>query len=133
MLQKDLNEIIENQTDVIQALKEADNFYICHYCKKREQIEHRRCFWDSKSKIWETKNGKLAVTCVAMDSEEHTIVGYRTFTDIFNITGRVAKFPTSEAVQGVPPDIVRTAERSIIQSLTKAIPNFIGGPATKSN
>jgi len=34
-----------------------------------------------------------------MDNEEHTIVGYRTFTDIFNVTGRVAKFPTSEAVQ----------------------------------
>ena len=99
MLEKDLNEIIENQADVIEALKGADHFYIIHYCKKREQIEHRRCYWDDKSKIWETKNGKLAVTCVAMDNEEHTIVGYRTFTDIFNIPGRVAKFPTSEAVQ----------------------------------
>ena len=99
MLQKDLNEIIENDQQVIQSLKEADHFYICYYSKKNECIEHRRCFWDSKSKIWETKNGKLAVTCVAMDNEEHTIVGYRTFTDIFNITGRMAKFPTSEAVQ----------------------------------
>ena len=99
MIQKHLNEIIDHQAEVVEALKEADHFYICHYCKKREQIEYRRCFWDDKSKIWETKNGKLAVTCVAMDSEEHTIVGYRTFTDIFNITRRVAKFPTSEAVQ----------------------------------
>ena len=99
MLEKDLNEIIENQTEVIEALKEADHFYICHYSKKNERIEHRRCFWDSKSKIWETSKGKLAVTCVAMDNEEHTIVGYRTFTDIFNITGRVAKHPTSEAIQ----------------------------------
>ena len=99
MLEKDLNEIIENQTEVIEALKEADHFYICHYSKKNERIEHRRCFWDSKSKIWETSKGKLAVTCVAMDNEEQTIVGYRTFTDIFNITGRVAKFPTSEVVQ----------------------------------
>ena len=41
MLEKDINEIIENQTEVIDALKEADHFYICHYCKKREQIEHR--------------------------------------------------------------------------------------------
>ena len=99
MLEKDLNEIIENQTEVIDALKQADHFYICHYCKKREQIEYRRCYWDDKSKIWEPQNGKLAVTCVAMDNEEHTISGYRTFTDIFNITGRVAKFPTSEGVQ----------------------------------
>ena len=99
MLEKDLtNELIDDQ-EVIKSLKEADHFYICYYSKKNECIEWRRCFWDDKSKIWETKNGKLAVTCVAMDNEEHTIVGYRTFTDIFNITGRVAKFPTSEEVQ----------------------------------
>ena len=98
-LKNGVDELIENQTEVIEALKQADHFYITHYCKKRDNIENRRCFWDSKSKIWETKDGKLAVTCVAMDNEEHTIVGYRTFTDIFNITGRVAKFPTSEAVQ----------------------------------
>ena len=98
-LKNGTDELIENQTEVIEALQKADHFYITHYCKKRDRIEERRCFWDSKSKIWETKDGKLAVTCVAMDNEEHTIVGYRTFTDIFNITGRVAKFPTSEAVQ----------------------------------
>ena len=99
MLEKYTDELIENQEQVIDALKEADHFYICHYSKKNDRIEHRRCFWDKKSKIWETKSGKLAVTCVAMDNEEHTIVGYRTFTDIFNITGRVAKYPTSEAIQ----------------------------------
>ena len=99
MLEKYTDELIENQKQVIDALKEADHFYICHYSKKNERIEHRRCFWDEQSKIWETSKGKLAVTCVAMDSEEETIVGYRTFTDIFNITGRVAKVPTSEAVQ----------------------------------
>ncbi|MEC7721747.1 MAG: hypothetical protein VX676_03085, partial [Pseudomonadota bacterium] len=97
MLEKDLNHELIDDQQVIQSLKEADHFYICYYSKKNECIEHRRCFWDSKSKIWETKKGKLAVTCVAMDNEEHTIVGYRTFTDIFNITGRMAKFPTSEA------------------------------------
>ena len=99
MLEKDLNHEIINDNEVIQQLKEADHFYICHYSKKNERIEHRRCFWDEKSKIWETKSGKLAVTCVAMDNEEHTISGYRTFTDIFNIVGRIAKFPTSEVVQ----------------------------------
>ena len=99
MLEKDLNHELIDDQQVIQSLKEADHFYICYYSKKNECIEHRRCFWDDKSKIWETKKGKLAVTCVAMDNEEHTIVGYRTFTDIFNITGRVAKFPTSEAGQ----------------------------------
>ncbi len=64
MLKKDLDNELINDQEVIQSLKDADHFYICHYCKKRD-----------------------------------TIVGYRTFTDIFNITGRVAKFPTSEAVQ----------------------------------
>ena len=98
-LKNGTDELIENQEQVIDALKGAAHFYICHYSKKNDRIEHRRCFWDKKSKIWETKNGKLAVTCVAMDNEEHTIVGYRTFTDIFNITGRMAKFPTSEVVQ----------------------------------
>ena len=99
MLEKDLNHELIDDQQVIQSLKEADHFYICYYSKKHEEIQYRRCYWDEQSKIWETKKGKLAVTCVAMDHEELTIVGYRTFTDIFNITGRVAKFPTSEAVQ----------------------------------
>ena len=98
MLEKDLNNELINDQEVIKSLKEADHFYICHYCKKRERIEHRRCYWDSKSKIWETKTGKLAVTCVALN-EEQMITGFRPFTDIFNITGRVAKFPTSEEIQ----------------------------------
>lgn len=98
-LKNGTDELIENQEQVIDALKTADHFYICYYSKTNDRIEHRRCFWDKKSKIWETSKGKLAVTCVAMDNEEHTIVGYRTFTDIFNITGRMAKVPTSEAIQ----------------------------------
>ena len=92
-------ELIENQNEVIEQLQTADHFYICYYSKTKEQIEHRRCFWDSKSKIWETSKGKLAITCVAMDNEEHTIVGYRTFTDIFNITERLSFVPTSKAIQ----------------------------------
>lgn len=98
-LKNGVDELIENQEEVIEALKSADHFYITHYCKKRDRIEERRCFWDDKSKIWETKDGKLAVTCVALDHEEYTIVGYRTFTNIFNMTGRVSKTPTSRAVQ----------------------------------
>ena len=97
-LKNGVDELIENQEDVIEALKSADHFYITHYCKKRDRIEERRCFWDDKSKIWETKTGKLAVTCVALN-EEQMITGYRTFTDIFNITGRVSRVQTSEAVQ----------------------------------
>ena len=73
-LKNGVDELIENQEEVIEALQQADHFYITHYCKKRYIIEERRCFWDSKSKIWETSKGKLAVTCVAMDNEEHTIV-----------------------------------------------------------
>ena len=97
-LKNGIDELIEDQEEVIDALSKADHFYITHYCKKRDRIEERRCFWDSKSKIWETKGGKLAITCVALN-EEQMISGYRTFTDIFNITGRVAKVPTTKAIQ----------------------------------
>ena len=102
MVEKFLDEMLTDEVsyqEVVAAFKKADHFYITHYCKKRERIESRRCYWDDKSKIWETKDDKIAITCVAMDNEEHTIVGYRTFTDIFNVTGRVAKFPTSEVEQ----------------------------------
>ena len=97
-LKNGVDELIENQEEVIEALSKADHFYIVHYCKKRDNIEERRCYWDSKSKIWETKNGKLAITCVALNNDDYTIDGYRTFTDIFNITGRKAMH-TSEAIQ----------------------------------
>jgi len=99
MEHKYINEQEAIEGDLLaEKLQEADHFYITHYCNKREQIEERRCYWDSKSKIWETKNGKLAITCVALNNNDYTIDGYRTFTDIFNITGRKAMH-TSEAVQ----------------------------------
>ena len=82
--------------ELAEQLKKSDHLYIAHYCKKREQIEERRCFWDSKSKIWETKGGKLAITCVALNNETYEIDGYRTFTDIFSIEGRRAKHRSSE-------------------------------------
>ena len=97
MLEKDIDEIV-NDTEVMMALEKADHFYITFFNKSKDRIESRRCFWDSKSKIWETKEGKIAICCVAMDNEEHTISGYRTFTDIFNITGRRAMH-TSEVIQ----------------------------------
>ena len=86
-LKNGVDELIENQEDVIEALKSADHFYITHYCKKRDRIEERRCFWDSKSKIWETANGKFAITCVALNQETYEIDGYRTFTDVFAVSG----------------------------------------------
>ena len=82
--------------ELAEQLEKSDHFYITHYCKKREQIEERRCFWDSKSKVWETKGGKLAITCVALNEETHEIDGYRTFTDICSIEGRRAKHRSSE-------------------------------------
>ena len=97
MLEKDIDEIV-NDTEVMMALEKADHVYITFFNKSKDRIESRRCFWDSKSKIWETKEGKIAICCVAMDNEEHTIRGYRTFTNIFNITGRKAMH-TSEGVQ----------------------------------
>ena len=85
-----------SSVELAEQLKKSDHFYIAHYCKKREQIEERRCFWDSKSKVWQTKGGKLAITCVALNDETHEIDGYRTFTDIFSIEGRRAKHRSSE-------------------------------------
>ena len=85
-----------SSVELAEQLKKSDHFYIAHYCKKREQIEERRCFWDSKSKVWQTKAGKLAITCVALNEETHEIDGYRTFTDIFSIEGRRAKHRSSE-------------------------------------
>ena len=35
-LKNGIDELVENQEEVIKALKGADHFYICHYCKKRE-------------------------------------------------------------------------------------------------
>lgn len=58
MLEKDIDEIV-NDVEVMMALQQADHFYITHYCKKREQIESRRCYWDSKSKIYKTKKASL--------------------------------------------------------------------------
>ena len=83
---------------LIGQFKEADHFYIIHYCKKRDEIEERRCYWDEKSKIWLTSKNKIAITCVALDNEEHTIDGYRTFTNIFTIKGYQPKVETSEGV-----------------------------------
>ena len=85
-----------SSVELAEQLKKSDHFYIAHYCKKREQIEERRCFLDSKSKVWQTKGGKLAITCVALNDETHEIDGYRTFTDIFSIEGRRAKHRSSE-------------------------------------
>ena len=33
-LKNGIDELVENQEEVIEALKGADHFYICHYCKK---------------------------------------------------------------------------------------------------
>ena len=85
-----------SSVELAEQLKKSDHFYIAHYCKKREQIEERRCFWDSKSKVWQTKGGKLAITCVALNDETHEIDGYRTFTDIFSIEGARAKHRSGE-------------------------------------
>ena len=83
---------------LIEQFKGADHFYIIHYCKKRDNIEERRCYWDEKSKIWLTKDNKIAITCVALNNDDYTIEGYRTFTNIFTVKGYVPKVVTSEGV-----------------------------------
>ena len=101
MIEETINEeptFEEYTKELVEQFKQADHFYIIHYCKKRDNIEKRRCYWDEKSKIWITKDDKLAITCVALDNEEHTIDGYRTFTNIFTIKGYQPKVATSEGV-----------------------------------
>ena len=88
-----------NSNTMLDQLKKADHFYIVHYCKKRDNIEDRKCMWDSKSKIWETKEGKVAITCVALNQETDSIDGYRTFTNIFQVVGRKPMVETSEEIQ----------------------------------
>jgi hypothetical protein len=88
-----------NSTTMLEQLKKADHFYIVHYCKKRDNIEDRKCMWDSKSKIWETKEGKVAITCVALNQDTDSIDGYRTFTNIFQVVGRKPMVETSEEIQ----------------------------------
>ena len=36
-LKNGVDELIENQEEVIEALSKADHFYITHYCKKRDR------------------------------------------------------------------------------------------------
>ena len=88
----------EMRSDLIEQISKADHFYIIFYCKKRQQIEQRRCIWDSQSKLWETKQNKIAITALALDNEEHTIDGYRTFTDIFQVVGRKSMHDVGEEI-----------------------------------
>ena len=55
MVEGNLDTIIDNPAEVIQQLQKADHFYICHYSKKREQIEHRRCFGIASLKFGKPK------------------------------------------------------------------------------
>ena len=49
MEHKYINEQEAIEGDLLaEKLQEEDHFYITHYCNKREQIEERRCYWDSK-------------------------------------------------------------------------------------
>ena len=88
-----------NSTTMLDQLKQADHFYIVHYCKKRDNIEDRKCMWDDKSKVWETKDGKVAITCIALNQETDMIDGYRTFTNIFQVVGKKSLVQTSEELQ----------------------------------
>tara|TARA_R100000742_G_C4274290_1_gene94205 strand:+ start:1107 stop:1430 length:324 start_codon:yes stop_codon:yes gene_type:complete len=68
-----------------QELGVCDMFKIHFHHKGNKRNQVRRAFFDDKSKVWITKQNKLAVCCVALDEHSREIVGYRTFTDIFKI------------------------------------------------
>ena len=102
MIEVDLspNEVVGQ---LLNDFAKSHHFRIVHYCKKREQIEERYCYWDSKSKVWFSTKGKLIITCVATSEDKDgdpIIDGYRNFSDIFSIKGYVSKNnPKSERLQ----------------------------------
>lgn len=67
------------------TLQNYKQFKITFYSKKDEMITTRKGFFDDQCKVWETKNGKIAITYICLNNSG-TIKGYRTATDIFQIS-----------------------------------------------
>ena len=109
--------------DLTAKLKEHQYFRVRYFAKKHNDFIERIGLVDDKMRLWEDSKEEICFTYFDLKQN-----GYRTAKNIDYIqTASLRK----EALNWVPPDIARTAEKNIIQSLTIATPNFIGGPATK--
>jgi|TARA_R100000030_G_scaffold100426_1_gene93424 hypothetical protein len=80
---------VEGKAVALSSLSEslhfAQQFKLTFYSKKDEMITTRKGFFDDKCKVWETKSGKIAITYVCLN-DDGSIKGYRTATDIFEIS-----------------------------------------------
>ena len=111
--------------DLTAKLKEHQYFRVRYFAKKHNDFIERSGLVDDKMRLWEDSKEEICFTYFDLKQN-----GYRTAKNIDYIqTASLRK----EALNWVLEDIARTAEKNIIQSLIIATPNFVGGPATKSN
>ena len=75
-------------------LSKATQFKIQFFHNGKEDIVIRKGFFAEKCRVWETKQGKVAVCFVCLDNNDQ-IKGYRTATDIEHIE---AMIPTTMEV-----------------------------------
>ena len=71
-------------------LSKATQFKIHFFHNGKEDIVIRKGFFDEKCRVWETKQGKIAVCFVCLDNYDR-IKGYRTATDIEHIEAMIPK------------------------------------------
>ena len=69
-------------------LSKATQFKIHFFHNGKEDIVIRKGFFDEKCRVWETKQGKVAVCFVCLDNNDQ-IKGYRTATDIEHIEAMI--------------------------------------------
>ena len=111
--------------DLTVILKDHQYFRVRYFAKKHNDYIERIGLVDDKMRLWEDSKEEICFTYFDLKQN-----GYRTAKNIDYIqTASLRK----EALNWVLPDIARTAEKNIIQSLIIATPNFIGGPAMKLN
>ena len=71
-------------------LGKASQFKIHFFHNGKEDVVIRKGFFDEKCRVWETKQGKVAVCFVCLDNNNQ-IKGYRTATDIEHIEAMIPK------------------------------------------
>ena len=111
--------------DLTVILKDHQYFRVRYFAQKHNDYIERIGVVDDKMRLWEDSKEEICFTYFDLKQN-----GYRTAKNIDYIqTASLRK----EALNWVLPDIARTAEKNIIQSLIIATPNFVGGPATRIN
>jgi|TARA_B100001094_G_scaffold285017_1_gene298873 hypothetical protein len=95
MLDKRYDELyadIDNKSEALEfiqtELSKATQFKIHFFHNGKEDIVIRKGFFDEKCRVWETKQGKIAICFVCLDNNDQ-IKGYRTATDIEHIEAMI--------------------------------------------